>query len=77
MKTLDDIFAAFKGPAELARVIGKRTEHATAMRRRKSIPVAYWPRIVDEAQARGIDGLNYDALVAIHAERPKVERAAS
>jgi len=67
MKTLDDIFAAFKGPAELARVIGKRTEHATAMRRRKSIPVAYWPRIVDEAQARGIDGLNYDALVAINA----------
>jgi hypothetical protein len=75
MRTIDEIFKAFDGPAELARVIGKRTEHATAMRRRGSIPVAYWPRIVNEAQTRGIDGLNYDALVAIHAERPKMERA--
>jgi hypothetical protein len=71
MKTVDDIFDAFNGPAEVARTIGKRTEHATAMRRRKSIPVAYWPRLVDGAKARGLNGITYDALVAAHAERTK------
>jgi len=69
MKTVDDIFNAFNGPAEVARTIGKRTEHATAMRRRGSIPVAYWPSLVVGAKARGLSGITYDALVAVHAER--------
>lgn len=77
MKTIDDIFDAFNGPAEVARIIGKRTEHATAMRRRGSIPVVYWPSLFAVAKARGISGITYDALVAVHAERAKPSEAAT
>lgn len=53
MMTIQDIFDAFDGPAKLARVIGVKTEHAAAMRRRNSIPVRYWRAILDCVEAKG------------------------
>jgi len=42
---------------------------AKAMRRRQSIPAAYWSRVVECAAARGIDGITLEVLAdAIAAE---------
>lgn len=67
MMTVTEIFQAFEGPANVARAIGKRTEHAVTMKRRGSIPVTYWPKLVDAAKERGLHDITYDALVAAHA----------
>lgn len=67
MRTVADIFKAFSGPAGLGRAAGVTTEHATTMRRRGSIPVAYWPALVEFAEAHAIEGVTYAVLVAIHA----------
>lgn len=63
------IFDAFGGPAAVGRIIGKPVEHTTLMRRRRSIPVAYWPLLIAHAEANQISDVNYAALVAAHAAR--------
>jgi len=75
MKTIDDIFAAFGGPAAVGRAIGKSTEHAASMRRRRSIPVAYWPALIQRAAERGIR-LTAEMLVEMHARVPSRKGAA-
>lgn len=45
--------------------VGVGYESAKAMRRRSSIPPAYWKRMVDAARDRGIDGVNYERLAEI------------
>lgn len=41
---------------------------------RQSIPVDAWPKLIELARERGIDGFTYEALVAAHA-KAKGERA--
>ena len=67
MITLDSIFDDLHGPAELARVIGVSTEHATAMKRRRSIPVRYWPALLTGLRAAGVI-VNEADLVRIYNE---------
>lgn len=74
MASVSDIFAAFRGPAVVGRAIGKPTEHAVQMKRRGSIPVAYWPALVAYADEHGIPGIDFNALVAAHA--PTAQHAA-
>ena len=69
MQTVIDIFDAFDGPANVARAIGKRTEHAVTMKRRRSIPVVYWPRLIEAAREQGLHDVTYDALVVAHASK--------
>lgn len=69
MTTVNDIFSSCGGPAQVGRAIGKSTEHATAMRRRGSIPVAYWPALVEWAKAEGVEGVTHESLVLAHARR--------
>jgi hypothetical protein len=66
MVTVDDIFKEFGGPTALARAIGINVSAASEMRRRASIPVSYWPKLVRVAKARGFAGLDYGRLVAMH-----------
>ena len=66
MNTVDAIFEAFGGPAALGRAIGIPTEHAAQMKRRKSIPVRWWPKLVAAAKEKGIPLTDAD-LIAIHA----------
>ena len=70
MKAVADIFEDFSGPAELARAIGVSTEHATTMRRRGSIPVRFWPTLIEAARDRGLSVTEAD-LIAAHAARPR------
>lgn len=65
METIDDLFRAFGGPAAIGRIIGKRTEHATGMKRRNSIPVRYWQALIESDRGREL-GLTYAKLVELH-----------
>lgn len=75
MNTLDEVFEALGGVAEVGRVIGKRTEHASVLKRRGSMPVRYWPSLIAAAGERGVP-LTYDQLVAIHSPNTNSEVAA-
>lgn len=52
----------------MGRIIGKPVEHTTLMRRRRSIPVAYWPALI-EATKSSEAPITYEALVEAH-QRP-------
>lgn len=71
------IFAALGGPAAVGRIIGKPVEHTTLMRRRRSIPVAYWPTLIEHADAKRIEGVTYTALVTAHAVNRTLTRGAT
>lgn len=64
MTSTDEIFDRFGGPAAVGRLIGVSTEHAAAMKRRGSIPPAYWADLIAHAAEHGI-GLTSDDLVRI------------
>lgn len=64
------IFDALGGPAAVGRIVGKPVEHTTLMRRRRSIPVAYWQALIEHAEAKRITGVTYETLVAAHAPQP-------
>jgi len=71
METIDDIFDLLGGPAVIGRLIGKSTEHAATMRRRGSIPVDYWPRLIDALNALGHEDKIYSAddFLAVHVKQ--------
>jgi len=76
MNTVEDVFLAFDGTRNFADALKLGLSTASEMRRRGSIPVRYWPRLVDEAEKRSISSITYDRLVAIHSETRKAESAA-
>jgi hypothetical protein len=66
-QSIEDIFRGFGGTSAFARVFAIPQSTASEMKRRKRIPVRYWPRLVTEAERRRIKGVNYDMLVGLHA----------
>jgi hypothetical protein len=76
MQTVDDVFVKFGGPTAFADAVGIKISAASEMRRRSSIPVRYWSRLVDAARVRHIR-LTYEKLVFMHsADRKTAERVA-
>lgn len=71
MQTVDDVFVKFGGPTAFADAVGIKISAASEMRRRSSIPVRYWSRLVEAARARRIR-ITYEQLVSMHS----VERTA-
>jgi hypothetical protein len=67
MQTISDIFDAFGGPSAVSRALAVNPSTASEMKRRRSIPVAYWPRLIEAAGERGIAGITYEVLVNAHA----------
>jgi hypothetical protein len=67
MNSVTDIFAAFGGPASLARVLGVRPSTASEMKRRGSIPSEYWRELIVAAKRLRIDGIDADMLATVHA----------
>jgi hypothetical protein len=63
MQSVTTIFEALGGPTKMARVLDVGISTASEMKRRKSIPVKYWPKLV-EAGA----GITYEQLVSAHLE---------
>ena len=70
MSTVQQIIGLWPSAAEMARDIGlKRASHGTVLKWRSSIPVKYWPQLVEAAERRGIKGVTYEVLAEAHAER--------
>lgn len=45
---------------------------------RESIPVDAWPKLIDMALTRNVEGLNYETLTHLHANKaPKAPRRAA
>jgi hypothetical protein len=65
METVHDLFEAFGGPAAVGRILGTTTEHAAQMKRRKSIPVRWWPHLISAAKEQKIKLTEAD-LLRIH-----------
>ena len=75
MESVAEIIAALGGPTAFGVICGfskNAGARGNDMRQRRSIPVVYWPRIVEAAQARGI-AINNDVLVRAH--QPRTEAA--
>lgn len=79
MKTISDIIEAFETDANFGRACGVErnpASRAADMRRRESIPVEYWPRLIEAAAALGRDDLTSDVLVRVHADAAEAKKAA-
>lgn len=70
MDTVSDVFTRFEKTSAFADALGLKLSAASEMRRRKSIPVRYWPRLVEAAQERGFNEITYERLVEMHAPTP-------
>ena len=68
MKTVSKIFDDLGGNAAVARVLGVGASTASEMKRRESIPVEYWPALVDEARRIGAEGITLESLALTFAE---------
>lgn len=67
MRTPADIIALWPSIGAFAADIDVTAKHASQMKFRNSVPLAYWPRMVAAAAERGID-LDYEGLVVAHAQ---------
>lgn len=69
MRTVEDVFEKLGGTGAVARLIEVKHSAASEMRRRQSIPVRYWPNLIDRAHAAGVE-ISSDVLMAVHAPEP-------
>lgn len=76
MQNVDDIFEAFGGNAAVARVLKVGPSTASEMKRRESIPVEYWPALVDEAKRIDRPDVTLEAIAMIMAEAGARRRSA-
>jgi hypothetical protein len=76
MNTISDIFDVFGGNAAVARILGVGASTASEMKRRESIPVEYWPALVDEAKKAGRDDVTLESIAIVMAEAGARRRTA-
>lgn len=55
--------------AVFAADVGVPYASAQSMKGRDAINPIYWPRIIRAAERRGVDGVTYEALVQMYAQR--------
>jgi hypothetical protein len=67
MQSVEDLFVKFGGPTAFANAIGIKLSAASEMRRRASIPVRYWHRLVMAGKQNGIK-ITFDHLVDMHSD---------
>lgn len=73
MNTVADVFDLWGSAVQLAADIGVSDSHARAMKRRNSIPPAYWAALVSAAERRGFQDITFELLAELSAKK----RAAS
>jgi hypothetical protein len=66
--THSDIINLWPSLSEFAGDIGVEYGTAKAMRRRSSIPVEYWPKVIGKAAERSIDGITPESMLKAVAE---------
>lgn len=65
MKTVGNLFDDLGGSSAVAKGIGVGQSTASEMRRRNSIPVKHWPKLISFAASRG-KTIDAAMLVTIH-----------
>ncbi len=75
MLTVPQIIEKFGGPTKFAAVIKRIPSTASEMKRSGSIPVRYWPTLINSDIGREM-GLTSDMLVEAHVRKPEDEVAA-
>jgi hypothetical protein len=65
IETISDIAEKLGGTSAFGRVIGVKQSTASEMRRKNTLPVKYWPQLVDALKAIGVT-FSYEELVKIH-----------
>lgn len=68
MNTIEEIFIAMGGTGAFAKAIGVKHSTASEIRRRKSIPVRYWPALIASADLMDVS-IDNDLLVRVHVEQ--------
>lgn len=74
MQSFSDIIAAFGGVVPFRDAMGLPDVNARQMKQRDSIPAGYWPRTVEAAKEREIEGVTFEALAKI--AKAKLDEAA-
>ena len=67
MKDIEAIFDAIGGSGKMAEALGIKPSAASEMKRRGSIPVRYWPKLIAICQNRSIPGVSYESLAKLAA----------
>jgi hypothetical protein len=60
--SFDELLALWETPKSLSVALGIPYVNAQAIKRRKSLDVAHWPRMIELAAARGIQITNDDLV---------------
>lgn len=66
MLSVSTLFQNLGGPTKVARILDVGTSTASEMRRRGSIPVKHWPKLVKACASEGVEGVTYERLVEMH-----------
>ena len=77
MNRIADLFDMWPSEAEIARAVGVHPRNVWAWKNRRSIPVEHWAALIHDAEARGIEGVNAEMLVSIHARQSDDETEAA
>ncbi len=66
MQSIEAIFDKLGGTGKAAAAINVKPTAASEMKRRKSIPVKYWDRVIAACKKQNIRGISYETLVKLH-----------
>jgi hypothetical protein len=69
MQSFSDIIAAFGGVVPFRDALGLPDVNVRQMKQRDSIPAGYWPRTVEEAAKRSIEGVTLELLARLAAAK--------
>ncbi len=74
MLTIHDLFNELGGPGKVAEMMAIKPSTASEMKRRQSIPLKYWDRLIHSCAKEGIS-ISYETLVSLHS-KSREEQAA-
>lgn len=69
MNSFSEVIGQWETTADFAKDIGVQYVSAAAMKRRNSIPSAYWEQTVEAAKRRGIKGVTLQLLARLARKR--------
>ena len=67
--TIEALFEAFGQIKTFSDLVGCGYEAARQMKRRGSIAVEHWPKVVEACNSAGVEHVDYDALARMHLHR--------
>ncbi len=68
MNTIREFFDLFGGPSKVAEALGVGHSTASEMKRRSSIPVIYWPKLIESERGKEL-AISPADLLRFHTEQ--------